>query len=236
MSRRYLIVNADDFGQSDGINRGIMTAHEKGIVTSASLMVRWDAARPAAQYAFANPALSVGLHVDLGEWTYRNGEWFALYQVVPLGDMQLVEEEVRRQVEAFCQWTGKPPTHLDSHQHVHRAEPVSTVVSQIAAELRIPLRSFHSHIRYESSFYGQDGRGAPLPRQVRIGHLLELIQELPHGITELGCHPGSGEDFISMYRHERRIEVQTLCDARVRAALDSRDIQLVSFSTVPYAF
>ena len=45
---RFLIVNADDFGQSSGINRGIITAHEKGIVTSASLMVRWPAAVEAA--------------------------------------------------------------------------------------------------------------------------------------------------------------------------------------------
>ena len=43
---RAVIVNADDFGQSAGINRGIVEAHERGIVTSASLMVRWPAAPP----------------------------------------------------------------------------------------------------------------------------------------------------------------------------------------------
>jgi len=40
---RFLIVNADDFGQSPGINRGIIKAHADGIVTSVSLMVRWPA-------------------------------------------------------------------------------------------------------------------------------------------------------------------------------------------------
>jgi predicted glycoside hydrolase/deacetylase ChbG (UPF0249 family) len=45
---KYLIVNADDFGQSAGINRGIIAAHEQGMVTSASLMVRWPAAHEAA--------------------------------------------------------------------------------------------------------------------------------------------------------------------------------------------
>src|SRR5437870_3779943 len=44
MAARYLIVNADDFGLSPGVNRGIIEAHEHGIVTSASLMVRWPAA------------------------------------------------------------------------------------------------------------------------------------------------------------------------------------------------
>lgn len=47
---RFLIVNADDFGQSPGVNRGIIEAHEHGIVTSASLMVRWPAATEAAAY------------------------------------------------------------------------------------------------------------------------------------------------------------------------------------------
>ena len=48
MSERILVVNADDFGQSEGVNRGIIEAHTNGIVTSASLMVRWPAAREAS--------------------------------------------------------------------------------------------------------------------------------------------------------------------------------------------
>jgi predicted glycoside hydrolase/deacetylase ChbG (UPF0249 family) len=64
---RYLIVNADDFGQSDGINQGVVKAYERGIVTSASLMVRWPTASAAAVYARAHPDLSLGLHIDLGE-------------------------------------------------------------------------------------------------------------------------------------------------------------------------
>ncbi|PYS69828.1 MAG: hypothetical protein DMF73_14065 [Acidobacteria bacterium] len=59
IAQRYLIVNADDFGQSPGINRGVIEAHENGIVTSASLMVRWPAAAEAAQYARGHPDLSV---------------------------------------------------------------------------------------------------------------------------------------------------------------------------------
>ncbi len=47
-AKRALIVNADDFGQSFGVNRGIMEAHQRGIVISASPMVRWPAAREAA--------------------------------------------------------------------------------------------------------------------------------------------------------------------------------------------
>ena len=73
VSTRYLIVNADDFGQSHGVNRGIMQAHRRGIVTSASLMVRWLAASEAAAYAREHPSLSLGLHVDLGEKIFPLG-------------------------------------------------------------------------------------------------------------------------------------------------------------------
>src|SRR5438128_1512986 len=99
--RRYLIVNADDFGQSPGVNRGIMRAHEQGIVTSASLMVRWPAAAEAAAYPRTRTGLSLGLHVDLGEWVCRGGTWVALYEVVPAADEARVAEEVARQLDSF---------------------------------------------------------------------------------------------------------------------------------------
>jgi YdjC-like protein len=86
-AKRYLIVNADDFGQSEGINQGVMEAHERGLVTSASLMVRWPAAIEAAAYSRAHPSLSLGLHVDLGEWTYGGDRWLPLYERVSRHDM-----------------------------------------------------------------------------------------------------------------------------------------------------
>jgi hypothetical protein len=57
---RYLIVNADDFGQSPGVNRGIIQGFDQGIVTSASLMVRWPAAAPAAGPPPSLPARTPG--------------------------------------------------------------------------------------------------------------------------------------------------------------------------------
>src|SRR5512135_2580948 len=94
---RLLIVNADDFGLSPGVNRGILEAHRHGIVTSASLMVRWPAARAAVDAARAHPALGIGLHVDLGEWIYRDGQWVEAYRVVDSSDPAAVESEILRQ-------------------------------------------------------------------------------------------------------------------------------------------
>jgi predicted glycoside hydrolase/deacetylase ChbG (UPF0249 family) len=226
---RYLIVNADDFGQSPGVNRGIVAAHERGIVTSASLMVRWPAAAEAAAYARGRPELSVGLHLDLGEWVCRNGSWQPRYEVVSVEDATAVAEEVTRQLAAFRRLLGTDPTHLDSHQHVHAQEPVRTVLRELARRLGGPVRHDTPGIRYCGRFYGQMADGAPLPEEIGVQRLLRLLAELPRGCTELACHPGEGDDLDSTYLRERSQEVRTLCDPCVRAAVDAAGIRLVSF-------
>src|SRR5437588_3622319 len=133
--KRYLIVNADDFGQSEGINSGIIQAHEKGIVTSASLMVRGAAAPEAGLYARAHPELSIGIHLDFGEWAYQDGTWVAMYEVVPLDDRGAVADEVTRQLESFRRLIGGNPTHIDSHQHVHQREPLHSITMEFARRL-----------------------------------------------------------------------------------------------------
>jgi predicted glycoside hydrolase/deacetylase ChbG (UPF0249 family) len=225
---RVLIVNADDFGQTDGINRGIARAHEHGIVTSASLMTRFPAAAAAAEYAQAHPKLSVGLHVDLGEWAYRDGDWRPIYDF-PVDDHDLVAAEVAAQLEAFRTLMGTDPTHLDSHQHAHQKEPVHSIVLAHAAELGVPVRHYDDRVAYCSGFYGGGRRGESYPEQVGVDHLLEILRSLPEGITELGCHPGEAAGLDSSYLHERELEVETLCDPAVRRAVEEEGIVLTSF-------
>jgi hypothetical protein len=59
-------------------------------------MVLWPAAAGAAAYARERPDLALGLHLDLGEWVYREGEWLPAYEVVPADDPQAVTEEAAR--------------------------------------------------------------------------------------------------------------------------------------------
>lgn len=87
-------MNADDYGQSPGINEGVQQSHQRGIVTSASLMVRFPSASAAAAYARTHPDLSVGLHVDLGEWEYDGHRWQPLYTVVTPDDRHAISREV----------------------------------------------------------------------------------------------------------------------------------------------
>src|SRR6202035_4017547 len=113
-----------------------------GIVTSASLMVRPQAAVAAAELSRGLPGLSVGLHFDLGEWACRDGTWYPLCEVVSLDDPRAVRAELGRQLDRFRDMFGRDPTHLDSHQHVHRQTPVREIAAEIAAELDVPLRHF----------------------------------------------------------------------------------------------
>jgi len=229
MSGRRLIVNADDFGLSAGVNRGVAKAHEQGILTSASLMVRAGHAAEAAAYAHAHPELSVGLHVDLGEWHYTGEHWIAAYEVVDTDDDAEVGAEVAGQVERFCALMGCEPTHLDAHQHAHRSEPAKTVVLEFGRRFGIPVRSFTPGLRYEGGFYGQSGKGEPWPEGITPDALCALLRALPPGATELGCHPAIDDESGSSYGAERTVETATLCDPRVRDALREEDIALRSY-------
>jgi chitin disaccharide deacetylase len=229
MSERRLIVNADDFGLSAGVNRGIAQAHEHGILTSASLMVRAADTREAAEYAHAHPELSVGLHVDLGEWHYTGEAWIAAYEVVPTDDEAAVGAEVAAQVERFCALMGCEPTHLDAHQHAHREEPARSIVLEHGRRLGAPVRSFTPGLRYEGGFYGQSGRGEPWPQGIAVEALQALLRALPAGASELGCHPALDDESGSSYCAERTVETATLCDPRVRETLREEGIALRSY-------
>jgi predicted glycoside hydrolase/deacetylase ChbG (UPF0249 family) len=225
---RNLVVNADDLGLSEAVNEGIFAAHADGIVTSASLMVRQGAAAAAAQQAAEHPALAIGLHIDLGEWNYEQGEWTLAYSHCDSDDRDAVEAECRAQLERFRALLGRDPTHLDSHQHVHESEPVKGVAEILAAELGAPLRN--RAIGYEGGFYGQSGKGEPFPTGITPERLMDLIRSLPPGWTEIGCHPAAGPVPTSSYNAERQIELETLRDLKVKDLLNVMDIRLCSFA------
>jgi chitin disaccharide deacetylase len=226
---RILVVNADDFGLSSGVNLGVARAHDEGIVTSASAMVRRDAVEEAAALARERPDLSVGLHLDLSEWVYRDGEWVALYEVLAADDPEAVEAEVAAQLARFVSLFGKDPTHVDSHQHRHLDDPIKSAVVETGRRLGVPVRDCTPEVAYRGDFYGQTGRGDPLPEAISVDALLRLLTSLPDGVTELGCHPAAEPESDSTYAAERVEELRVLCDPRVRAAVGAEGIELRSF-------
>lgn len=232
MATRLLIVNADDFGMSHDINRGIIEAHQCGIVTSASLMVRWNAAREAARIAIENPGLSVGLHVDLGEWACTGEEWKQLYHVCDLADERAIAGEIRRQLDVFRSTLGREPSHLDTHQHLHRStDPFRSILLGLGEELGVPVRH-HSPVRYCGHFWGQNEHGAADLLRVSPNTLCSILRGLPAGITELACHPGHVGDFESSYSVERGVELHALCHRAVRETIAAEGIDLLNFDEV----
>lgn len=231
---KYLIVNADDFGQTPGINRGIITAHRDGIVTSASLMVRWPAAAKAAAYARRHQSLSVGLHIDLGEQILRAGEWVPLYTVLPVQNESTVRDEIARQLDMFERLMGHAPTHLDSHQHVHLREPARGILVEIAQRLGVPLRTCSPEVSYCGSFYGQAEDGTTLHDVISVDGLIRILETLPPGCTELACHPAAECDLQTLYSQERLEELKVLCDPRVRPAIETMGLELRSFTDLAH--
>ena len=232
MGVRCLIVNADDFGLSEGTNRGIIEAHEWGIVTSASLMVRKPAIASAVAYAKSNPLLGIGLHIDFGEWEWRDGDWTQTDHVVSTDDREAVASEVGRQLDAFRALMGRDPTHLDSHQHVHQHEPVRTVALEIAKSLGVPLRGTGGGISYCGDFYGLGRQNTPHREGIAVANLISILRGLPPGVSELGCHPGRDSALASCYRDERFVEVETLSASEIRQTLADERITLRSFGDV----
>jgi predicted glycoside hydrolase/deacetylase ChbG (UPF0249 family) len=222
---KYLIVNADDFGACAGVNRGIVEAHRRGIVTSASLMVGMPGSEEAARLARECPALSIGLHVWFGD----GGEEPAPDYSDPAACCASLDAQLVR----FTELTGRRPTHLDSHHHVHTDRGLLPHFRETAERWGIPLRE-HSGVRYCSRFYGQ-WAGEHHPEQVSVDGLIRILAtEVGDGVTELGCHPGCVDPaLVSSYTTERELELRTLCDGRVRHFLDGRGIALIGFGEVP---
>src|SRR3954468_13186968 len=206
---RYLIVNGDDFGASRGINRGIIEAHSRGILTSTSLLVDSPSSGEAAELARNHSQLGIGLHIDLRKGMDERPE--------------IVHDELRRQFLRFEKLTGRPPTHLDSHHNVQRRPDLLPCFRKFAEQTGLPLRE-HSHVRYFSQFYGQWG-GEQHLEQISVGTLLRMLEtELQEGVTELSCHPGYVDgDFQTGYSVEREAELRTLCDPAVRRFLSEHN-------------
>jgi predicted glycoside hydrolase/deacetylase ChbG (UPF0249 family) len=216
---RYLVVNADDFGADDDINRGVIEAHEHGIVTSASLMVNMPGAQSAARLAKDHPNLSLGLHVN-----FTAGE-----RVVDLRDGRALQRELERQFDAFRDMTGDVPTHLDSHQHVHRQFNIRRPFLELSHRYRIPLRG-SSEVTYIGTFYGQWEDGHTDLRHISLEYLVSVLNNVKPGFSELACHPGTqGGHFDAVYNWQREIEVQSLTDPRAKVAATRAEIQLTSY-------
>jgi predicted glycoside hydrolase/deacetylase ChbG (UPF0249 family) len=244
-----LIVNADDFGFTHGVNEGILEAHREGILTSTTLMANGAAFEQAVRLAAGNPTLDVGCHLTLiggasllapfGRLPSTVAE---LLKTLVAGRLCIYEElaaQVRRILEA-----GIIPTHLDSHKHTHVLPPVLDAVARLSEEFRIPwvrrpldvplLKALHRralerhHCRATDHFAGRSLTG-----RFGTGELVRLILTLPIGTTEFMCHPGYCTPDLQVahtrLKESRERELKALTAPETRRALNEAQVQLVSF-------
>jgi hopanoid biosynthesis associated protein HpnK len=154
---RRLIVNADDFGLTAGVNRGIVEAHSAGIVTSTTLMANSRAFDNAVQLAQSNPKLSVGCHVvlidgsplldadkvpslmdpsDPGHFRQNIGG-FALRALSGRLDADEIEIEATAQIRKL-QSAGIQVSHIDTHKHTHMFPQVLRPLLRAARARGVP--------------------------------------------------------------------------------------------------
>jgi len=153
---RQLVVNADDFGLTTGVNDGICDAHDLGILTSASLFANAEATANALRLARSRPSLGVGVHLALvdgrpvlsadriptlvGPDGRFHPSWKPFIAACLKGEISLddVERELTAQIERLA-GSGLPLTHLDAHKHVHAYPPVFAIVARLAVRFGIPV-------------------------------------------------------------------------------------------------
>lgn len=155
---KYLIINSDDFGISEGVSRGILEAYHKGIVTSTTAMVNMPAAEAAIKEAQQSaPELGLGLHLTLSfgkpvsqpetvpSLVTEAGTFVSTYDdlitKMPSFTAEDLECELTAQLERFREIAGKLPDHLDSHHGSTYYHPAAfDVMVRLAKEHDLPIR------------------------------------------------------------------------------------------------
>ena len=250
---KRLIVNADDFGRTPGINEGTLEAYVMGIVTSTTVMILESAAEEGLRMArAATPDLALGLHFAITGGRGCASPADSVPHLAPEGRFvrnvedlpdRIPEDEVRRELEAqialFEERAEKPPSHLDSHHHSALHISVAPVFAAVAKARGLPVRASNgralAQLRQEKvrvpdyfieSFYGS---GATL------ANLQFVIEHLREGVSELMCHPGHPDTILlndSTYAQEREQETAVLCDPSLRATLAAAGVELVTFREI----
>ncbi len=250
---RMLIVNADDFGLTDGVCEGIVRSIRDGIVTSTSAMVccagarerlrRWGPMIPGRigvhlQLTTGRPILAAAQIPSLagpgGEFARSRAE----IPPVIAGDLFL---EWRAQVNVLLE-TGIEPTHIDTHHHVHARRDIFEVFCEVAAHFGLRGRPVTPDMA--ERLRGAGVRCAEVALLDWFGGDLSeesLLSVLEMGVArhpgarcfELMFHPGFRDpplEKVSSYIGEREIELRTLTAPGLRDAIAQTGLHLSSYS------
>lgn len=208
---KYLIVNADDFGYSYGVNRGIIAAHVNGVVTSTSVLVNRIAAAEATNLS-KYPNLSVGLHFDI-----KNPD--------------NATSELLKQVEKLKNMIGKMPSHIDVHKILDRSPELDAVLRAYSDEHKIPVRQL-GFAKFIDSYHGPHSGG-----DLSVDRFKLAINQATDPYNEIMCHPGYCDDYLlqnSAYSQPREQELKTLCDPSLKDYIAQKDLKLINWQELAH--
>ncbi|YCO04075.1 chitin disaccharide deacetylase [Vibrio sp. VNB-15] len=240
-----VIFNADDFGLTQGVNNGIIKAHQQGVVKSTTMMVGMDAEEHAMELAKQSPNLRVGVHLRFtagapitGHPNLTNGkEQFVSYAELWKKqdfDTKVVYEEAQSQIEYFLA-LGLSLSHLDSHHHAHTHPQLLPVIKELATKYRVPLRgSGLCHVSNTARYFFTDefyDQGVSLDGLMR--NLLKLKSQ--YDIVEVMCHPAEADQPLilkSGYALQRELELQVLTSLILKQELVQHGIAVTDYSAL----
>jgi len=151
---KQLIVNADDYGRTEGVTRGIIQAHHEGIVTSTTVMMNMPKVGDALGLADDYPDLGMGVHLVFTAWRpllppvevpslVDEDGYFHSQEATSSRPEQIdtdeLKAELRAQIERF-RASGREPDHLDCHHFVHLYPSFFAVYVELAEEYGLPVR------------------------------------------------------------------------------------------------
>ncbi|MFQ5813562.1 MAG: carbohydrate deacetylase [Anaerolineae bacterium] len=151
---KQLIVNADDYGKTEEVTRGIIRAHREGIVTSTTVMMNMPQVEDALGLADDYPDLRMGVHLVFTAWRPllppakvpslmdEDGHFHSQEAILSHPeriDTGELKAELRTQIECF-RASGREPDHLDCHHFVHIYPPFFAVYVELAEEYGLPVR------------------------------------------------------------------------------------------------
>lgn len=243
---KYLIINADDCGLAPGVNRAIIELHEAGLVKSTSLMVNMPGFHDAARRLINIPTLGVGLHLNLSSGSpIAPAEWVPSLVDDEGGfseelnwNEQDIMIELRAQMNRLLS-AGIRPTHIDSHRFVQDRKNVCRPMVSLARSMRLPMRltGWEPDLglllppgvdNFYANAYFEDG-GKEI--------LLESLRSIPHGTSELICHPGYVDECLEnvcTWTQVREIELNVLKDPDVLETIHELRIKLINYSFFRY--
>lgn len=240
-----LIVNADDFGFTKGVNKGIIKAHKKGTVTSCTAMVTMPAIYHAKKLAKKYPTLKIGLHLNitLGKpltncptLTKDNGMFYKPKENPDISKFKKeeIKQELLAQYNLFITIFGRKPTHLDSHLYAHQIyDVVSEIVYEFAKEKGIPVRDLATNKYRKADFINWfkilEGESIADIWQ-RLETNKELLLSLD--IVELMVHPAFPDKYLfnnSSYNKQRKIELEILISKKFKNFIKDNQIELTNY-------